>query len=807
MYASSSVVRVGALTIALTIGTAAGAQAQPSAYGVVTHDMDANRAVSMAELGAGFARISFRWWQLEPSPGAHHWATMDDYVWNQAAPRTIRLFASLGEPPEWAGGGPQHNRRPADLARWYDFVFACVTRYRGYIGHWGIWNEPNLSQFLENRDDYRDIALVAAQAIRDADPTARVLGPEVSEHAFDDGYLAEVMSTYGRHVFDIVTVHVYSTDLARKMDDLVYPWRYGKEVWVTEIGRTARPGDATSEELQRLYYLAALNTFEPRRWWWTKLLFYDIWAWSWTESLYGLRRPDWTPNRAFGSYRDWILGQPVVTPATDSDGDGMSDDWEGQRGLNPRSAAGHDGAAGDPDGDGVTNLEEMQRQSHPRGFHVRYLAEGASASPFSTTFALLNTSTSGAARVVLRFLKEDGTVVSRVETVPKGARRTVDAASVLGTSTIAFSTVIESDVMAVVDRTMRWGGALGGAHGESSVAAPSTSWFLAEGATHSGFELFYLLQNSSTTWANVTITYLRPAPLPAIARSYSVAPLSRQNVWVNLEEPALAGTDVSASIVSDVPIIVERAMYRGRSGGAFVAGHESAGVTAPATSWFLAEGATGRFFDLYVLLANGTDQVADVSLRFLRPDGITVTRAFPLGPRSRQTVWVDHEDPALADTAVSTVVESTNGVPIVAERAMWWPGPTAASWHEAHNSPGSTVTGTTWAVADGEAGGPRAAETYLLIANTSTSRLGLVRVTLYLENGTQLARTFSVLANSRFNVNVGAEFPAAAGRRFGAVVESLGPGPAPIVVERAVYESGGVRVWNAGTNALATRIQ
>ena len=33
-------------------------------------------------------------------------------------------------------------------------------------------------------------------------------------------------------------------------------------------------------------------------------------------------------------------------------------------------------------------------------------------------------------------------------------------------------------------------------------------------------------------------------------------------------------------------------------------GHESAGVTTPSTQWFLAEGATGDFFDLFVLIAN-----------------------------------------------------------------------------------------------------------------------------------------------------------------------------------------------------------
>ena len=46
--------------------------------------------------------------------------------------------------------------------------------------------------------------------------------------------------------------------------------------------------------------------------------------------------------------------------------------------------------------------------------------------------------------------------------------------------------------------------------------APSTTHFLAEGATHGRFALFYLLQNSQQVPASVTITYLRPAPAPPI---------------------------------------------------------------------------------------------------------------------------------------------------------------------------------------------------------------------------------------------------------------------------------------------------
>jgi hypothetical protein len=245
-------------------------------------------------------------------------------------------------------------------------------------------------------------------------------------------------------------------------------------------------------------------------------------------------------------------------------------------------------------------------------------------------------------------------------------------------------------------------------------------------------------------------------------------------------------------------------MYRARPGQTLGAGHASAGVTAPATDWLFAEGATGEYFDLFLLVANPSNQDAQLEATYLLPDGTTVMRAHTAPANARYGIWVDHEDARLADTAVSTAVRVVNSVPVVVERSMWWPG-SSATWHEAHNAPGATATATRWALAEGEVGGPRGVDTFVLIANTS-SFAGDVRVTLLFEDGTSLARTFAVGGRSRFNVDPRAEFPGAIGRRFSALVESLGSTPAQLVVERAMYWDAGGQRWAAGTAALATRL-
>jgi hypothetical protein len=498
----------------------------------------------------------------------------------------------------------------------------------------------------------------------------------------------------------------------------------------------------------------------------------------------------------------------------DDDADGLTDTWERQFGLDDNSATGDDGADGDPDHDGVTNAQERAAGTHPRGFHTRYLAEGSANAFFKTQLAIFNPGSSSGV-VVVRLRQQGRAPINLVREIYGYQRLTINPEMIAGFDT-DFATVVESSMPLVVDRTMTWDGNGYGSHAETSVASPSTTWYLAEGSTSADFALFYLLQNPGATPAAVTVRYLLPFGQPPIDRTYTLAADSRLTIPVDSVAPELASTDVSAVVTSSQPIIVERAMYLDVPGQPFAAGHESAGVTVPATSWFLAEGATGAFFDLFVLLSNPSTSAAEVDVDYLLSTGATYRKHYSLPAQSRSTIWVDDEQiPAgsglrpLAGVNVSTTVTSTNGVPIIVERTMWWPGPEVAPtafWREAHNSAGATATGTVWALAEGEVGGTANAETFILIANTS-AQTGSVRITLHFEGSGSASRLYTVAPHSRTTVNVSTDLPTAAGKRFGAIVESQGTTPAPIVVERAMYTSPGGQTWAAGTNALATRLQ
>jgi len=510
------------------------------------------------------------------------------------------------------------------------------------------------------------------------------------------------------------------------------------------------------------------------------------------------------------------LGRRVTAEATvttlweiDIDGDGLPDGWERTTGINllqGRDATGD----GDPDGDGLSTREEFARGTHPRAAHVRYLAEGASINGFRTRLALFNTSPQNA-RGQIRYLRRHGPAVVQALNLYGFEGITLDPArTVPGLAEAEFSIVVESNVQVTVERTMTWDDTGYGSHTEMATSSPSPIWYLAEGATHSGFELFYLLQNPSSGPADVRVTYLLQDGRPPLVQHLTVAAASRENIWVNHVD-GLASAEISAVIetTNHVPIIVERALYRSIGNTFWAAGHDSLGVTAPSPRWFFAEGSTGDLFDLFLLLANPTTSDGIVDIDYLFEDGTTLTKAYPLRGQSRTTIWVDQEDARLRDAAVSMVVEARNGLPIIAERSMWWPGPTPDQWQEGHNTPGTTTTGTLWALADGVVANTPTQESFVLVANTSPfPGTGVISIM-----GTA-RRSFILPPKSRVTLDVRTDLSGPLPQVTSGFIESVAPAgvePAQIVVEHAMYASDGGTptfspYWPAGSSAIAEKV-
>ncbi|MGH9159298.1 MAG: vanadium-dependent haloperoxidase [Vicinamibacteraceae bacterium] len=496
---------------------------------------------------------------------------------------------------------------------------------------------------------------------------------------------------------------------------------------------------------------------------------------------------------------DWVFDRLFVPLSQDRDRDGLPDVWELRTGLDPGQA----NADEDPDADGLTNAQEYAGGTHPRGFYKCYFAEGAIGRFFSTELALVNPDATQEAHLLVSLLGERGERVHVFRPLAPMSRAVLDAASVLGPRDSLFSVVVESDIPMGADRKMSWDRRGYGSSGDSGVPAPGRTWHFAEGATDP-FELFYLLENPGTTEVDATITYLLTTGAPVV-KTHRLPPRSRRTVYVN-QSPELRGQALSATITADQPIVVERAMYLHSGGDVFGAGHAGSGAATLAQEWFFAEGAT-TFFDTFLLLANPGDLPGVAKVRYQLPDGGTMTKSYALAPTSRVTVWVDGEDQALASTAVAMTVTST--VPIVAERAMWWPGePSREPWYEGHVVIGATTTGTKWTAPGGSSGGPYGETTYVLIANQA-SQPGAARVTAVFDDGTIAERQVELPPTSRTTLEIGELFGMAdreSATAYSVIVESVGASPVPLVVECSRYDSRAGAPLGAGGVELAVRL-
>lgn len=439
--------------------------------------------------------------------------------------------------------------------------------------------------------------------------------------------------------------------------------------------------------------------------------------------------------------------------------------------------------------------------------YTRYLAEGAAGPFWESSIALFNPSATATIAEVA-FLLPDGRTEQLSVPLTGPGHTVIDPGTIPALNGSTFSTTVRATEAIVASRTMRWGLARElGAHAEQAVSEARTDWYFAEGATGC-FDLFYQLANPGPRTAEVEMTFVRRAPQEPVVRRYSVAPFARYTVHANGEE-GLAFAEVSAklTVTNGQPIVAERAMYSNCFGTTWRGGHDAAGSPAPGTTWRLAEGATGSFFDLYILLANFESTMAEVDVQYMLPDGTVLVKPYKVPPGSRMTIDVAGEAPQLEHAAVSTYISSENGVPIVAERAQWWPH---GNWYEGHVSAGASTFGYEWHVAGAQLGGPHGVNSYLLIANTG-NRTGAAEVSAVLADGSvvTLPETVTLPGHSRTTVDLAAAFAAAQGQSFGLIVKSVGTTPSPIVVELSSYGdthgADGTRFWGAGTNTLGTR--
>jgi hypothetical protein len=326
-----------------------------------------------------------------------------------------------------------------------------------------------------------------------------------------------------------------------------------------------------------------------------------------------------------------------------------------------------------------------------------YLAEGVTGF-FSTFILITNPGTTTDAQVEVKYLRETSGPITQPIVVPKEGRVTIPVNAGLDLNNDGtpetfldepFSTVISStnSVNIAVERAMYWN-AFEGGHESTAVTAPNKTWLFAEGVTGGdaafSWDTYLLLANPSDTAAACEGTFFRENGAP-LSFPANVGPNARRTIRVadldldNNGTPDLANASFSTRIecAENSAIIAERAMYWSSNGITYIEGHNAPGVNATALQWAFAEGAEGRIdesnipYSSFFLVSNATGSTLNLRATFVREDGTGIVKTFQVLAQSRFTIPTGSY-PELRHRRFAAFLESTNNIPFVSERAVYW---------------------------------------------------------------------------------------------------------------------------------------
>jgi trimeric autotransporter adhesin len=402
-----------------------------------------------------------------------------------------------------------------------------------------------------------------------------------------------------------------------------------------------------------------------------------------------------------------------------------------------------------------------------------YLAEGCTGGDFET-WVLVQNSGDAAVTVDLTLLTESGPqnppALQGVE-IPADSRTSFNIGEYAQTYNVS-TVVTPQDGEVICERAM-YGGERTWGTDSIGTTTPASTWYLAEGCTGGGFETWVLAMNPGASPVTVDLTFMTSAGPQAGPQDVSIPAYSRTSFnagdWVTDYNVSTLVTSASGDVVC------ERAMY----GNGRTWAHDSVGVIDPATTWYLAEGCTADDFETWVLVQNPNASAVTVDLILMTDTGMQKPAGLQdvtIGANSRRSFNLgDH----VMTFDVSTLVKSSGG-DVICERAMYGGERTWGT-----DSIGSTVTATTWYLAEGCTGGDF--ETWVLVMNSSADQV-TVDLTFMTSAGPQSGpQDVTIPGQSRVSFNVG---DYVTDYNVSTEVTCTGGG---VVCERAMYGNG--RTW------------
>ena len=296
-----------------------------------------------------------------------------------------------------------------------------------------------------------------------------------------------------------------------------------------------------------------------------------------------------------------------------------------------------------------------------------YMPEGSSNWGFESFVLIQNPNPTPTSATVTWMIEGETPVTSGI-TVPAASRSTLYMSYYIGAKDASIK--VESDSPVICERAMYRNDRREG-HDSGGTPTAANDYYLAEGCTGFGFTTYVLVQNPNNTPTDVEITY-QAASGEVTGPTFTMPANSRKTICVN-DTTAIPGPDPSFSthVHGDQPIIAERAMYwNGGDDNAQVC-HDSIGLAAPHTAWFLADGQTSEGRETWTLVQNPNGFDVPVQVTYLTPDGSgNVVRDEMIPANSRKSFNMAEHSGITGRAGI--VVTVGFGHKVMVERAMYW---------------------------------------------------------------------------------------------------------------------------------------
>ena len=204
--------------------------------------------------GARWDRRDFWWGIAQPDLETWEWDYFDRAM-KDFQDHRVNLVVILCYGSAWYKDAPATED---EMQRFGEYVYRMVDRYKGWVKHWEVWNEPNILPFWAPKPNvmhYTRLLQIAYQRAKQADPECTVLGGALA--GADADFLRGMYRNGARGCFDALSYHTYGNNPTEEsqrkeiegLRGVMKEFGDDKPLWLTETGIYTGPA-GVSESLQ-----------------------------------------------------------------------------------------------------------------------------------------------------------------------------------------------------------------------------------------------------------------------------------------------------------------------------------------------------------------------------------------------------------------------------------------------------------------------------------------------------------------------------------------------------------------------------